>query len=93
MKRRTLICLLLVIAGSGFTSTMQAAGVLRLDSNIGLSRIEPVACRVIRQRITRSDGRIAFKTTRTCTPTCRLVRKPVTLPNGHVVIRQIRACR
>lgn len=93
MKQRMLVCLLLATLNFGLTNTTQAAVAQRVDSNIGSSLVEPAACRVVRQRVTRPDGRIVFRATRTCAPTCRLVRRAITLPNGHVVIRQVRVCR
>jgi hypothetical protein len=61
---------------------------------------EPVACRVIRERIVRPNGSVVFKTRRTCepglafarAPGCRFIRERIVRPNGVVVYRSIRRC-
>lgn len=62
--------------------------------------IEDVDCRVRRVRTVRPNGRVIYKTVRTCTPgyqdrswrDCRNIRKRVVRPNGRVVYKNIRRC-
>jgi len=57
---------------------------------------EPVACRVVRERVVRPGGRVIYRSRRVCTPRwggpCRMVRERVVRPNGAVVYRSIRRC-
>ncbi|MEA3025208.1 MAG: hypothetical protein QOF91_493 [Alphaproteobacteria bacterium] len=61
---------------------------------------EPVACRVIRERIVRPNGSVVFETRRTCEPGlvfargpgCRFIRERIVRPSGAVVYRSIRRC-
>lgn len=63
---------------------------------------EQVACRVVRERIVRPNGRVIFETRRVCTPGpmvgprrggCTMVRERIVRPNGAVVYKSIRRCR
>lgn len=60
------------------------------------SQAEPVACRTVRERVVRPNGRVIYRTKRVCTPgwrgPCRIVRERVVRPNGTVVYRSIRRC-
>jgi hypothetical protein len=59
---------------------------------------EPVACRVIRERIERPNGTVVFR--RECepgfvtaaVPECRMIRERIVRPNGAIVFRSVRRC-
>jgi hypothetical protein len=61
---------------------------------------EPVACRVIRERIERPNGSVVFRNRRECepgfvtasVPECRMIRERVVRPNGAIVFRSVRRC-
>jgi hypothetical protein len=61
---------------------------------------EPVACRVIRERIVRPSGRVVFVTRRDCGPVlalasapgCQVIRERIVRPSGAVVFRSVRRC-
>ena len=64
--------------------------------------VEDVACRTVRSRILRPNGRVIYSTRRICTPgwrgggfdrRCRVVRERIHRPNGSVVVRTVRRCR
>lgn len=68
------------------------------------SLTEDVACRVVRERIVRPNGRVVIRQTRQCGPgpmmgrgyrggECRVVRDRIVRPNGSVDIRTRRVCR
>jgi hypothetical protein len=66
------------------------------------SLVEEAACRVVRSRVVRPDGRVIFRTKRECGPAwrafgsardCDFVRKRIVRPNGTVVHQRIRRCR
>jgi hypothetical protein len=66
------------------------------------SLVEDVACRTVRTRTVRPNGRVVYRTKRICTPgwhggwnqgRCRLVRERIHRPNGSVVYRTVRRCR
>ncbi|MBI5110513.1 MAG: hypothetical protein HZA68_00910 [Rhodovulum sp.] len=62
---------------------------------------ETVACRMVRERVVRPNGRVIYKTRQVCTPGfrpgfaaggCRMIRERVVRPNGAVVYRSVRRC-
>lgn len=64
---------------------------------------EPVACRVIRERIERPNGSVVFRNRRECGPDvvaveddwareCRVIRERVVRPDGVVERRSVRRC-
>jgi hypothetical protein len=66
------------------------------------SLVEDVACRTVRERVVRPNGRVIYRTKRTCGPgwrgplaggQCRFIRERVVRPNGSVVYRSVRRCR
>lgn len=60
------------------------------------SAAETVACRTVRQRVVRPNGRVVYSTRRVCSPGwrggCRMVRERIVRPNGAVVYRSVRRC-
>ena len=69
--------------------------------------VEQVACRIVRERVVRPNGRVAFVDRRVCHPgvavaprravvapraRCRMVRERVVTPGGRVVMRDVRRC-
>jgi hypothetical protein len=66
------------------------------------SLVEDVACRTVRERVVRPNGRVIYRTKRTCdrdwrrpwaSGKCRTVRERIVRPNGSVVYRTKRRCR
>lgn len=62
------------------------------------SLLDQVACRMVRQRIVRPNGRVVFRTVRSCDraqfrPNCRVKQVRTVRPNGRVIHRTIRTCR
>jgi hypothetical protein len=62
--------------------------------------VEDVACRTVRERVVRPNGRVIYRTKRTCSAgpgmgagNCRVMRERVTRPGGGVVYRSVRRCR
>jgi hypothetical protein len=65
------------------------------------SAAETAACRIVRERVVRPDGRVIYRSRRVCGPAigrphwrtgCRVVRERVVRPNGTVIYRSIRRC-
>jgi hypothetical protein len=61
---------------------------------------ETVACRMVRSRVVRPNGRVTYKTERRCRPSfgrsyprCKHIRTRTVRPNGTVVYRNVRRCR
>jgi hypothetical protein len=63
----------------------------------GPALTEPVACRVVRERIVRPNGSLVYRQKRTCGagwgPHCQTIREKVRRPNGTVVYRKVKRCR
>jgi hypothetical protein len=62
--------------------------------------VENVACRVVRERIVRPNGRVVYRTKNVCSRghswrgrNCRTVRERIVRPSGAVVYRSVRRCR
>lgn len=74
-----------------------------LTANPGLtapSLVEDVACRMVRSRVVRPNGRVVYRQVRKCTPgftrprsRCTVERQRVVRPNGAVVFKTVRRCR
>jgi hypothetical protein len=56
------------------------------------SLVQDVACRIRQVRTVRPNGRVVYRTVRTCTPECRTVRERIVRPNGTIVYRTVRRC-
>jgi hypothetical protein len=63
----------------------------------GPALTEPVACRVVRERIVRPNGSVVYRQKRTCGagwgPRCQTIREKVRRPNGTVMYRKVKRCR
>lgn len=71
------------------------------------SSLETVACRTVRERIVRPNGRVVYRSSRVCTPgippvvrpivrprpACSTVRERTVTPSGRVIVRTVRRCR
>jgi hypothetical protein len=64
--------------------------------------VEEAACRTVRERIRRPNGRVVVRTVRRCGPGIRgpawgprrrVVKERTVRPNGRVVVRTVRRCR
>jgi hypothetical protein len=65
------------------------------------SLIEQSACEMVRSRIVRPDGSVAYRTVRRCDPAweafdaapdCTFARERVVRPDGSIVFRNVRRC-
>jgi hypothetical protein len=64
------------------------------------SLLEPVACRSVRERVVRPNGRVVYRTIRTCDRAgprwhrghCQVRHVRTVRPNGRVVYKTVRRC-
>lgn len=65
------------------------------------SLAETVACRTVRTRVVKPNGRVVYRTKRQCGPHfgrhhrdhCKVVKKRIVRANGSVVHKKVRRCR
>lgn len=87
--------------GSGLATPQHAEAMV---ANPGVSApvvVDQVACRTVRTRVVRPNGRVVYRTTRRCGPPhwarphrrCVMERQRIVRPNGAVVYKRIRRCR
>lgn len=92
------------LTGLTLLATLPAAEAASFDRSVAVpSLTQGVACRMVRERIVRPNGRVVIRQTRQCGPgpmmggmrggDCRVVRERIVRPNGSVDIRTRRTCR
>lgn len=94
MKRIHLEAATIVFALTAFPMVAEAR--FARDAGANAPMVELVACRVIRERIVRPNGRIIDRTVRRCTPdprVCSVRRERVFGANGRIIYRSVRVCR
>jgi hypothetical protein len=95
----------LAVMGLAFTAPEAQA---RFGPGVSVpNQVEQVACRIVRQRVVRPNGRVVFVNRRICHPgvvtaprravvapraRCRIVRERVVTPGGRAVMRDVRRC-
>ena len=104
MTFRSSVCVAAALFGLAL-ATPQAQAMV---ANPGVSApavAESVACRTVRTRVVRPNGRVVYRTKRSCGHGmmhrhhgyrhhgCRMERQRIVRPNGAVVYKQIRRCR
>lgn len=100
MKTRLAFATILAAAVTAFAAPREAAAITAAPALNGPVLVEEAACRMVRSRVVRPNGRVVYRTTRRCTPDwrprardCRIVYKRVVRPNGAVVRERVRRCR
>ena len=82
--------------GLGFFSAPEAQARFNPAQLQAPSAIENVACVTRRVRTVRPNGRIVYRTVRTCgvnaRPRCRWVQERFRAPNGRWVVRNVQRC-
>lgn len=100
MKFRTPVLIAAALFGLALAAPPQAQAMVASPGVSAPSAIDAVACRTVRKRVVRPNGRVTYKTSRRCGPRhrhhwrrhCRVERQRVIRPSGAVVYKRIRRC-
>jgi hypothetical protein len=100
MSFRTPVWIAAALFGLALAAPPQAQAMVAHPGVSAPSAIDAVACRTVRERVVRPDGRVIYRTSRKCGPWhrphwgrhCRVERQRVIRPSGAVVYKTIRRC-